>query len=646
MRLGYLYSRYPVISQTFCDAEMLALERLGVALEIGSIYPPLTSLRHEHISQLCAPIRYAPPQKILRIWEKNAKTTGKWPQELVDRHKRKYGDQIKAEQRARNALYFAELFARNGVDHFHVHFANRAAHTALFLKEISGIPFSVTAHGQDFMKDLGNDDLLREICAAAEFVAAETDYSRELLCQRCPDSAGKIYRVYNGIDLGRFPDRCSATANSAPGILSVGRLVAFKGFEQLIHACAELARRGVDFTCEIIGDGPLRNNLQAEIDKLSLSSRVTLLGSLSQGAVFDKLRAADIFALASVMDRQGASDVFPTVIIEAMAAARPVVSTQLAGIPECVEHEQTGLLVPPGDTIGLSHALERLIRDSELRLQYGRAGRTRIEEHFRIEQTVAPLLQLLKNSSVAPSKPKAPLAAYQIAYLIDRWPDEDLPLIERELQEMRRRSISIIPFVCELDSAARLTRNVEQMAVQLEFLPDPMVMEAEWRAHHTLAQKLEEERAQETERVPGGIFLRQARFALVLRRLLVEKKVSHVHATSSRALACALILQRLVDVTVSATIEPRPELSQQWIEKALRRCEGGRLSDRKLLPHRDGSFLVDKAALHSARRKALQSFGERIGIDLTGGASFWQEWSELLVRLSRGEVPGKSKTSE
>src|SRR6266568_4936842 len=82
MRLGYLYSRYPVISQTFCDAEMLALERSGVDLEIGSVYPPLTSLRHEHIVRLRAPIQYAPPQKILKVWEKNAKTsrtTGKWP---------------------------------------------------------------------------------------------------------------------------------------------------------------------------------------------------------------------------------------------------------------------------------------------------------------------------------------------------------------------------------------------------------------------------------------------------------------------------------------------------------------------------------------------------------------------------------------
>src|SRR5881398_2839404 len=287
MRLGYLYSRYPVISQTFCDAEMLALERRGLKLEIGSIYPPLTSLRHEHISCLRAPIHYAPPQEILRISEKNAEIAGRWPGDLVEQHERRYGPGVKAGLRARNALYFADFFARNDVDHVHVHFANRAAHTAMFLKEISGIPFSVTAHGQDFMKDLGSDDLLREICAAAEFVAAETDYSRDLLRQRCPGSAAKIHRVYNGIDVERFPAPALATMTHMPRIVSVGRLVEFKGFEHLIDACAELARRGFDFNCDIIGDGPLRDVLRLKLNSLNLSSRINLLGSLSQRAVLE-----------------------------------------------------------------------------------------------------------------------------------------------------------------------------------------------------------------------------------------------------------------------------------------------------------------------------------------------------------------------
>jgi glycosyltransferase involved in cell wall biosynthesis len=640
MRLGYLYSRYPVISQTFCDAEMLALERLGIELEIGSVYPPLTSLRHEHISRLRAPVRYAPPQEILKIWEKDAKTTGKWPGTLVDQHEQKYGPSFKAEQRARNALYFADFFARNGVDHFHVHFANRAAHTAVFLKEISKIPFSVTAHGQDFMKDLGNDDLLREICAAAEFVAAETDYSRQLLCQRCPDSTRKIYRVYNGIDLEFFPVPYPSTANPVPRIISVGRLVAFKGFENLVDACGELARRGLDFTCEIIGDGPLRDDLQARIDALKLSPRVKLLGSLSQGAVIEKLRVADIFALASVTDRQGASDVFPTVIIEGMAVARPVVSTRLAGIPELVAHGETGLLVAPGDTSALAQALEELIRDPGLRSRYGRAGRARIEQHFRIEHTVAPLLQRFETASTKsgqrrasqpPSRysgapgSEAATESHQIAYLIDRWPDKDLPLIEHELAEMKQRGVSIIPFVCELNSVDRLSRSMERMAPWLEFLPDVMVIEAEWRANPALAQKLEEERAQQESRSPSAIFMRQARFALVLRRLLMERKISHVHATTSRALVCALILQKIGDVTASATIEPRTELPRDWVKAALPRCVGGRVHDRKLFEAQNGSFVLDKTG----------------GFHLTGRTKFWQQWAELLLRWSCSDQKSK-----
>jgi glycosyltransferase involved in cell wall biosynthesis len=667
VRLGYLYSRYPVISQTFCDAEMLALERRGIEIVIGSVYPPLTSLRHEYIARLRAPIHYAPPQEILKILERNAKTARKWPRDLVEQHDGKYGPEAKAELRARNALYFADFFTRTGVDHVHVHFANRAAHTALFLKEISGIPFSVTAHGQDFMKDLGSDDLLREICAAAEFVAAETDYSRDLLRQRCPDSAAKIHRVYNGIDLERFPTPHSVNGNRIPRIVSVGRLVEFKGFEDLIDACAELVRRGIDFVCEIIGDGPLRDTIQVKIEQLDLSSRVHLLGSLSQNAVLEKLQAADLFALASTTDAQGATDVFPTVILEAMASARPVVSTRLAGIPELVVPRETGTLVSPSDTTALAQALEQLLREPERRSRYGRAGRARIEQHFRIEQTVTPLAKMLQESvrkrrnidlqslrraglqpaasgtaenisggrtGESPMFPSVAAPALQIAYLIDCWPDPELPLLERELAEMKRRSVPIVPFVSEFNPGARLNRQMQQIGALLEFLPDAMVLEAEWRANPGLAQQLEEDRAQHSSRVPGAIFLRQARFALVLRKLLQEQNVSHIHATSSRALVCALILKKLLGMTVSATIEPRSKLPREWIENAVSECTGGRLSSRKLVEQFDGSFLLDKTTFRSAPRKTLGLITQKTPIDLTTGTPFWQQWTKLLLRWS------------
>ena len=130
---------------------------------------------------------------------------------------------------------------------------------------MTDLPFSITAHGQDFMADLGSDDLLREICAAAEFVAVETEYSRGLMMERCPDSAAKIHRVYNGMDLGNFLHEAPHAGQSGTvEILSIGRLVAFKGFEYLIEACEQLRQRNVQFHCEIVGDGPLRERLQQQ----------------------------------------------------------------------------------------------------------------------------------------------------------------------------------------------------------------------------------------------------------------------------------------------------------------------------------------------------------------------------------------------
>ena len=620
MRLAYLYSRYPVVSQTFCDMEMLELERRGFDLVIGSVHSPLTSLRHEHLRRLKAPIHYAPPQSILKIWEKRAKANGRWPHELIEEHEKKYGPSFKASLRARNALYFADLFEREGFDHVHVHFANRAAHTAIFLKHLSGIPFSITAHGQDFMSDLGQDDLLREICAAAEFVAVETDYSRDLLQKRCADSAGKIHRVYNGMDPANVKELSSPSGSARPLIVSVGRLVAFKGFENLIAACALLRVKGLDFRCEIIGDGPLREKLQEQIAAAQLESLVVLRGSLSQAQVFEALERSDIFALASIVDDSGASDVFPTVIQEAMACARPVVSTRLAGIPETVVDGKTGFLVEPGNISALANALEKLLRNRDLRAQFGAAGKARIEKHFQIQTTIEPLLHLfgkLKSNATTRSHPQ-PVEA-KIAYLIDLWPDERLPMLEKELLEMERRNIRVTALVCRTPTEPRFNGLMEQLAPRLQFLPDAMAVEADWRNEPELAHRLENDRAAKTDRAPADLFLQQARFALALRKLIRQKKISHLHATSSRALICGVMLKKMHNVSLSATIESQPALSTRVIEQALNECVGGRTNDRELSDRLGSRFVFESGLL---------------GIGLSRSDRFWREWSQLLEQWS------------
>jgi glycosyltransferase involved in cell wall biosynthesis len=635
MRLGYLYSRYPVLSQTFCDMEMLELERRGFELVVGSIHPPLTSIRHPHAGRLQAPVHYAPPSPIVRLWEEKARDDGRWPEALVETHHRKYGPAVKARTRARNASYFAELFRRQAVEHFHVHFANRAAHTALFLKAMSGIRFSITAHGQDFMADLGNDDLLREICDEAEFVAVETEYSRGLMQERCPNAASKIRRVYNGMDLGNFLNATPKGGSSRVEILSVGRLVAFKGFEYLIEACEQLRQCNIQFHCEIIGDGPLREKLQSQIAELRLDDRVTLAGALPQDCVLEKLRGSDIFALAATVDDNGASDIFPTVILEAMTSARPVVSTTLAGIPESVVNKETGLLVPAGESRLFADALETLCRDAELRARYGAAGRARVEQHFQVEITVRPLIEMLEKTQPA-AVSAASIAEPLIAYLIDRWPDDALASLETELEEVGKRTSEVQVFICEFREDQPLTAQQKRLALHFEFLPDAMAIEAEWQANRELVLALEDNRANESHRAPVDLFLREARFAVTLRRMFTHRKICHVHATSSRALICGVLLKKISGMSLSASIEARPALSPETIENALHHALGGRIADRKLSEKIGAPFFFDRPASNSPIVRGLRWLRPVSRIDLTRPGSFWQEWANRLDHWSAG----------
>jgi glycosyltransferase involved in cell wall biosynthesis len=640
MQLGYLYSRYPVISQTFCDMEMLELERRGYDLLIGSVHAPLTSLRHEHFNRFRSPVHYAPPAAILRLWEKKTREAERWPEALIERHESKYGPAYKASLRARNATYFAALFERHGITHFHVHFANRAAHTALFVREITGIPFSITAHGQDFMSDLGQDELLREICMTAEFVAAETDYSRDLLRGRCPEAAHKIHRVYNGLDLANLPSPTREERIPGPvTILSVGRLVPFKGFEILLEACAELDLRNFDFRCQIIGDGPLREKLEGMIASLKLHRRVELCGSRSQEEVYARLRSCDIFALASVVDAESASDVFPTVIMEAMACARPVVSTRLAGIPESVVDGLTGLLVPPNDWQEFADALDKLVRDPALRQRMGDAGRHRMETDFSVAKTIEPLHELLTAAlTAAPARgPSAATGAKekQTAYLIERWPDERLPFLEMELRGLQRNGVAHMPFIFQPPVEAELSPKANDLVTSFAYLPDAMVIEAEWQNNLPLVRELEAIYANLKHRPPSALFLEQARIALILRRLFLQHNIAHVHATSSRTLLCALLLKRLLGLSISVAIEAKPVLSEPFIFEAFDQCVGGRSNNRELLARRGRGFLFDQTLEKPSVNDIGPWLTKKARIDWTGARPFWQEWSEQLTGWTR-----------
>jgi colanic acid/amylovoran biosynthesis glycosyltransferase len=181
-------------------------------------------------------------------------------------------------------------------------------------------------------------------------------------------------------------------------IIAVGRLIAKKGFVDLLRACRLLMERGISFRCEIIGEGPLGEKLRGEIEKFGLQNCVALRGAELQWGIREHLAAANVFVLPSIVDADGGMDNLPTVIMEAMATGLPVISTTIGGIPEMVIENETGFLVQPGDVNALARAIEKLINDRSLAQKFGQAGHERAQELFSIEKNVRELCALLPGS--------------------------------------------------------------------------------------------------------------------------------------------------------------------------------------------------------------------------------------------------------
>src|SRR5437773_4926110 len=270
-----------------------------------------------------------------------------------------------------------------------------AARTAFWIGKFFPITFSFTAHADDIFTPRKFEVGLDKLVDAARVVVTETAYAERFLRERFPDRADWIHRIYNGLDLAPFVTAASSAA--PPLIVAVGRLIAKKGFADLVRACRLLMNRGKSFRCAIIGEGPLEEELHEQIGQLDLQDCVELPGTKPQHEIRECLATATVFVLPSVIDAEGGMDNLPTVIMEAMAAGLPVVATTTGGIPEMVVQNETGFLVSPGDAVALAGAIERLFDDLGLARCLGERGFQRAKQLFSIEKNVRELLVTITN---------------------------------------------------------------------------------------------------------------------------------------------------------------------------------------------------------------------------------------------------------
>ena len=387
----YLFERFPSFGQTFCYREVAELARQGIAPPIFSIRNPKDESPQEWDQRIVKRVHYLPEERELLNDVRRTSKKGKLTAEsiaAIDEWGRRT-DFLRLYQ----AVYIGLRLQEMGIPHVHAHFAGMAARTAFWIHKFFPITFSFTAHANDIFTPRDFEIGLDKLVGAARVIVTETDYAARFLRERFPDCADRVHRVYNALDLAEFsrPDFSSAPSL----VVAVGRLIAKKGFADLIRACGLLAERGKAFRCEIVGEGPLESELRKQITQLDLQSRVTLSGAKSQREVRQRLAAANVFVLPSVVDPDGGMDNLPTVIMEAMATGLPVVSTAIGGIPEMVIEDETGFLVPPGNAIALADAIEKLISDAVLAQKMGRAGYERAQNLFSIERNVRELYALL-----------------------------------------------------------------------------------------------------------------------------------------------------------------------------------------------------------------------------------------------------------
>jgi glycosyltransferase involved in cell wall biosynthesis len=316
------------------------------------------------------------------------------------------------------AVYLAAEIEKQHIGHIHVHFAGNAATLALVVERLTGVPFSFTAHAYDIFAD---QVILKEKIKAARFIVAISEYNKRFLVRYAdnPRVAEKIHVIHSGVPITDFsPDAHLAHAFATPPlILSVGRLAEKKGLPFLIRACKHLRDRGYRVRCVIVGSGPQEETLRRVIRDLGMEDWIELLGWLDQRRVRAYLEEATIFALPCIVAANGDRDGIPAVLMEAMAMARPCVSTAISGIPELIEDGHSGLLVPEKDEIALADALRRLLDDPRLASHLGQAGREKVRRAFNLDRVSDQLLHLFARELAGKTNSKVHAETHQLSQI-------------------------------------------------------------------------------------------------------------------------------------------------------------------------------------------------------------------------------------
>jgi colanic acid/amylovoran biosynthesis glycosyltransferase len=379
----YVASRFPKVTETFVVNEWLALSG-RFQMELAALRRTREAPVHPESRRAMARVRF------LDALSQTVVAQAFW----IARRPRAYLSvlasvlrgslRVSFAETAEAVVVFAEAVAlariavRDGVAHVHAHFANHPATTAWIVHQLTGLPFSFTAHANDLFVAPA---LLERKAADARFVVAISEYNRRLLLDRCPSARVEV--VHCGVDPERYAPE-PLEARDRDRVVCVASLSSKKGHVHLIDALALLAEGHPSIELDLVGDGPERDRIERRARERGVAERVRLHGARSSEDVRAALARARLFALPSVRLRSGRMEGIPVALMEAMASGVPVVASRLSGVPELVEDGVTGLLVTPGEPSALAAAMARILDDDALAAELTRTARERVERSFSL----------------------------------------------------------------------------------------------------------------------------------------------------------------------------------------------------------------------------------------------------------------------
>src|SRR5215469_3914287 len=403
--IAYIVKTWPRLSETFILNEVVSLEQRGMNIRIFSVKEADPGPAHAKVAEVRAKVTYL---ALRPHWRQalfaNLCSLVRQPRRYLwvllealvrvirRRHLATLRDFFKAG-------YLVDMLFRKPADHLHAHFATAPALVAMFAHRLCGIRYTFTAHAKDIY--LNDPEMFRRKIQRARAVVTCTEYNRRFLLKEYgPLCSGKIHCIYHGIDTSQFKFTSPRHFDSGqPVILSVARLVEKKGLGDLIAAVDILRRRGCSFRVEIVGTGPCRGALEAQVKRLELGDHVKFLGAQAHDVVCLAYQRAAVFVLPCVITPNGDRDGIPNVLLEAMASGLPVVSTPVSGIPELIESGANGLLVPPHEPRSLADAIEKLVTSQELDERLSSAARVKLETSFSLEVSAERLLTVFAEAA-------------------------------------------------------------------------------------------------------------------------------------------------------------------------------------------------------------------------------------------------------